>query len=72
MYVCVCQAITERQIHQAAQDGARSLKDLSIRFGITRECGRCAGCARQCLNDALDTRCAAEAVFEGDSLAYSS
>jgi bacterioferritin-associated ferredoxin len=69
MYVCVCQAVTERQIHQAAQDGARSLKDLSRGLGITRECGRCANCARQCLNEALVTCHAGEAVFEIDSLA---
>lgn len=52
MYVCVCQAVTERQIHQAARDGARNLKDLRQSLGVTAECGRCAGCARQCLREA--------------------
>lgn len=52
MYVCVCQAVTERQIHEAARDGARTLKDLRRDLGVARECGRCASCARQCLQEA--------------------
>lgn len=55
MYVCVCLAVTERQIHQAARDGAKTLKDLRRDLGVTAECGRCATCARQCLRDAHDT-----------------
>ena len=52
MYVCVCQAVTERQIRAAAQDGALTLKDLRRDLGVTRDCGRCASCARQCLSAA--------------------
>ncbi|MDP2153323.1 MAG: (2Fe-2S)-binding protein [Methylotenera sp.] len=52
MYVCVCQAVTERQIHQAAHQGAKTLKDLRSQLGVTMECGRCASCAKQCLRDA--------------------
>ena len=52
MYVCVCQGVTERQIHQAVRDGARSLKDLRHELGVTSECGRCATCARECLREA--------------------
>lgn len=53
MYVCVCNAVTERQIHQAANGGARALKQLRTELGVTAECGRCARCARDCLNSAL-------------------
>ncbi len=52
MYVCVCSAVTERQIHQAVHEGAKTLKDLRRDYGVTAECGRCAACARQCLRDA--------------------
>lgn len=52
MYVCVCQAVTERQIHEAARDGARTLKDLRRDLGVASECGRCASCAHQCLKEA--------------------
>lgn len=52
MYVCVCKAVTERQIHEAAQGGARTLSDLRRELGVTIDCGRCASCARDCLKEA--------------------
>jgi bacterioferritin-associated ferredoxin len=52
MYVCVCHAVTDRQIREAAQGGARTLKDLRRDLGVTRECGRCASCAQECLQEA--------------------
>ena len=53
MYVCVCQAVTDRQIRQAAADGARTLDDLRRELGVARECGQCASYARDCLREAL-------------------
>jgi bacterioferritin-associated ferredoxin len=52
MYVCVCQAVTDRQIREAAESGARTLKDLRRDLGVTRDCGRCASCAHECLKEA--------------------
>lgn len=52
MYVCVCQAVTDRQIREAAERGARTLKDLRRELGVTLDCGRCASCARDCLHEA--------------------
>lgn len=40
MYVCICLVVTERQIHQAARKGARTLKDLRCYLGVIAECGR--------------------------------
>lgn len=59
MYVCVCQAVTDGQIRQAAQDGARTLKDLRRDLGVTRDCGRCASCAHDCLKEARAGTCPA-------------
>ena len=53
MYVCVCQAVTDRQIRQAAAGGARTLDDLRRELGVARECGQCASYARDCLREAL-------------------
>ncbi|HMU99544.1 MAG TPA: (2Fe-2S)-binding protein [Rhodocyclaceae bacterium] len=55
MYVCVCHAVTERQIHEAAAAGAKTLKDLRRDLGVASDCGRCTSCARQCLKDAHAT-----------------
>lgn len=52
MYVCICQAVTDRQIREAALGGARTLKDLRRDLGVTRDCGVCASCARGCLESA--------------------
>lgn len=52
MYVCVCSAVTERQIHQAVRAGAQTLQDLRQDLGVAADCGRCASCARQCLREA--------------------
>ena len=52
MYVCVCLAVTDRQIREAARNGARTLKDLRRDLGVTRDCGRCASCAHECLQEA--------------------
>lgn len=52
MYICVCHAVTDRQIREAAQSGARNLKDLRRELGVTRDCGRCASCAHDCLQEA--------------------
>lgn len=51
MFVCVCHAVTDHQIRAAAQDGARTLKDLRRELGVTRDCGQCASCALQCLEE---------------------
>lgn len=52
MYVCVCMAVTERQINQAVNNGAKTLKDLKRELGVASQCGSCAGCAKQCLRKA--------------------
>lgn len=52
MYVCVCKAVTDRQIREAAHRGARNLRDLARELGVTSDCGRCASCAHQCLKEA--------------------
>lgn len=53
MYVCVCRAVTERHIEQAVKNGARRMRDLREGLGVTEECGRCAVCAKQCLESAV-------------------
>ncbi|MBN8443082.1 bacterioferritin [Thauera sp. UPWRP] len=53
MYVCICNAVTERQIAEAAQQGMTRLRHLRDALGVTVDCGRCAKCAHQCLRDAL-------------------
>ena len=53
MYVCICNAITDRQIVQAAKGGARSSEDLTHRLGVGLGCGHCRACAKALLMEAL-------------------
>lgn len=54
MYVCLCNAVTDREIRAAAQLGARTLEDLQGSLGVATCCRRCADCARGVLAGALD------------------
>lgn len=45
MYICVCNAITERQVRACVDAGAASLEDLQCELGVATCCGRCAGTA---------------------------
>jgi bacterioferritin-associated ferredoxin len=52
MYICLCNAITERQIRAcAAESGARSLCDLESCLGVGTNCGRCRPAANEILAD---------------------
>ena len=53
MYVCICNAITDREIRAAAGLGARTLEDLQSTLGVATCCRRCADCARGVLADAI-------------------
>lgn len=53
MYVCICKAVKQSQIHEAVANGAYSVRELSERLGVGRECGKCVPCARECLEREL-------------------
>jgi bacterioferritin-associated ferredoxin len=53
VYVCVCKAVTDRQIRRAVAAGARRLRDLRAELGVASDCGRCAACALSCLQEAI-------------------
>ncbi|HRF45560.1 MAG TPA: (2Fe-2S)-binding protein [Candidatus Competibacteraceae bacterium] len=41
MYLCICKSVSDQQIRQAVDQGARTVGALSIQFGIGRDCGKC-------------------------------
>ena len=52
MYICVCNAVTERQVNKAIDAGATTIKDLSRQLGVGAQCGACVSCAKECLSKA--------------------
>ena len=53
MYVCICNAVTDRQIRHAAEEGVSSMAELSRRTGCSDCCGSCADLASEILEDAV-------------------
>ncbi len=54
MYVCACNAVTERQIRQAITDGARTNAQLRQRLDAARVCGSCDDCLEEYLAEASE------------------
>ena len=51
MYICVCNAITDKQIREAADAGARDVWDLQARLGVASNCGSCRDTAAEILQE---------------------
>lgn len=51
MYICICNAITEREVRECAGSGACSVDDLASRLGLGAGCGRCRECAADMLKE---------------------
>ncbi len=41
MYVCVCYGVTEKQVKEAVEQGAETLKALQTKLNVGTECGKC-------------------------------
>jgi bacterioferritin-associated ferredoxin len=52
MYVCVCNAVTEKQVYEAIGNGAKTFKALSNQLDVGKQCGACVGCTKECLSKA--------------------
>ena len=51
MYICICSAVTERQVKECIQSGATSLEELALQLGVGTGCGRCRDCASGVLRE---------------------
>ncbi len=54
MYVCICNEVTDRHIREAANEGARNLKDLRYALNVATCCGSCSNCACKILDEYLE------------------
>ncbi|MBS1200961.1 MAG: (2Fe-2S)-binding protein [Proteobacteria bacterium] len=54
MYVCVCNAVRDRDLRQAAESGCRSFKELQALTRVSTCCGRCEPMAREVFDQALE------------------
>lgn len=56
MYVCLCKAVTDKDIHRAVQNGADSMRCLRQLNGVGSQCGRCTCHAKEVLQEALQQK----------------
>ena len=63
MYVCICNAVTDKQIRRAAAKGVDNLYELRESLGVASGCGNCASEAEEILNDS-GNRCLGPSVYD--------
>ena len=61
MYVCVCNAITDKQIRAAAEAGTTDLWRLQAELGVATNCGSCSEVASEILAEYASAQPAAKA-----------
>ncbi len=68
MFLCICKSVSDKQVREAVDQGARTIGDVSARFGLGAECGKCLDDVRQFLDACLlappSTPTAAKAAVE--------
>ena len=53
MYVCLCHAVTDKQIQSTVESGCCTLREVSQCLNVGKTCGRCVPAARDVINDTL-------------------
>lgn len=53
MYVCICKAVTDSQIHHSIDGGAQSREEVTRACGAGGDCGACHGLIEEILEDKL-------------------
>lgn len=51
MYICICHAVTDRDIRSCIEDGADSMRALRKELCVGTQCGKCARDVREILKE---------------------
>jgi bacterioferritin-associated ferredoxin len=62
MYVCICNAVTDKQIRKAAQAGVEDLWGLQRELGVAVGCGACKEMAAEILGESRRAKARFEPV----------
>jgi bacterioferritin-associated ferredoxin len=62
MYVCVCQAISDRQIREVVDRGAASVYEVQAHLPVASCCGRCEDSVRQVIEAQMSSASCAKAA----------
>lgn len=56
MYICICRAVTDGQIKEAAEKGTKNFRDLCKKLDCCNQCGTCARSAKEIFDQAKQNR----------------
>ena len=56
MYVCICNAVTERQIKTAVQEGHGTFKKIQQQLEVATCCGQCESHAKEVILEAKNDK----------------
>ena len=65
VYVCLCNAISDKHVRACAGQGRCSVSDVYRARGCQAQCGKCAGSIRAILNEMAPQPAGAGAYLEG-------
>lgn len=51
MIVCICRAVSDRQIRSSLRDGAGTMKQLCSELGVGTCCGKCSKQVREMVDE---------------------
>jgi bacterioferritin-associated ferredoxin len=54
MYVCICKAVSARELEEMVADGATSFEEIQGETGAASCCGTCEPCVRAHMDDLLN------------------
>ena len=57
MYVCICKAVTDKQVKSAIAEGHCSRRQLNLCLGVGSVCGKCSRHVKQLLNESQLETC---------------
>lgn len=69
MYVCVCNAVTDKAIQQAVQQGHDSFEAIQGELSVGTCCGRCKPFACELIDQCLEKRSASHACCYAEACA---
>lgn len=66
MYVCICHTITDQEIREAVDRGARSLCEVQSSLPVAGCCGQCEQVAREVVDEHVATLSVARSAWLTD------
>jgi bacterioferritin-associated ferredoxin len=56
MYVCICNAVTDRQIKTAVQEGHGTFEQIQQQLDVATCCGKCEPHAKEVIQEAINDK----------------